>query len=446
MKVFFKVIKNLILLALLVVLIFIMLFVIKNFDRLTKRYGVINKNGETVIDFKYGVVALPDNGDMQTEYYLVSLIDYFGRYVKMQYLDLDGKVCFDSTDNNIFPSFYYNRSAAHSSDNDKEGFINIHGKKFHDFIYDSVDDYDKGYAVVYKYDEEKEDYLAGLIDLDENVVLEFIYDDISVLSNSFFKVYIGDDLYVANKRGEIITEKIENKKVTFINYRDISKLGAIDTKNVSYYEDFIIVRDETAESYYDSNGVLLHKFENCSVHGPIDTRYFVIRTDENPDGYVVDIIDGFRQVYSSDKYTVWNVIGGKVIAKDKATEKFGLVDFNDNIIIPFEYDSLGAVKRDPSHVLPAVGNKYGLIDLDGNVLIEPTSEYKLLLLGDGNTYITCKTIPTLLVAYIAIIGLCALYTLFMIVRLIKFIKKLRLKRKEKKEQKEEVQTEEKNES
>ena len=430
MKKFLKVLKFLIMIALLVVSIDMLIYVSSNFSRLTERFGVIDVNGNTIIDFKYGVINLPENGNLKADAYEATTVDFFWRPVKSQYIDLNGKVCFDTENEKvIYPIFKCNRAPAYSLVAEKEGFMNIYKKKISSFTYDEVDGYERGYAVVYKDDENSEYMLEGLIDLDENLVLSYKYSYIKVLSDPFFKVYIDEDKYIAKKNDELVTEKIEDDMVVFKNMNDLSALGPINDDYISFLYDMIIVVGEDTESLYDENGHLLYTFKNAEVHAPVNTKYFVIYTDENPHGYVVDIKDGFKTVYTENKYKIWNVLGERAIVLDEERHKYGMVDFSGNIVVPIEYDAIGAVDTDPDHVIPTIDKKIGLMDLDGNVLIEPTSEYRKVLLGDGNTYIACKRDKTLYIAYKCIIYLIVVYFLFLAIKFIKFIKLIMAKKK-----------------
>lgn len=422
MKKVLKVLKWIFFIALWIISIIALLFIIPNFSRLTERFGVIDEHGNTVIDCKYLVISIPDNGKMQTDAYEVTVGDFLGRPVTSQYIDLNGIICFDESDRRvIYPDFHYNRAGAYSIEAEKEGFIDIHKKKINPFIYDEVDDYDRGYAVVYKYDETGENLLAGLVDLDENLVLDYKYEDIFVMSDEFFYVSDGDTMFLVNRNGEQVSETTENDEFIFKNMNDLSALGPITRENIHFYLDMLLVRDGEKESYFDNKGHLLHTYENEEVHGPVDENYLVVYSDEIPNGYIVDVKNGFKEVFKLDDYKIWNVIGGRIIIKDEKTQKYGMMDLSGNIIVPVEYDGLGARDDDETHVIPTKGNKKGLMNLDGVFTLDLTNKYKLLPIGDGNTYIISKREPVLFAIYGSIIGLIAVNFLFSIISFIKFI-------------------------
>ena len=70
--------------------------------------------------------------------------------------------------------------------------------------------------------------------------------------------------------------------------------------------------------------------------------------------------------------------------------KCGIIDFCGNEIVPFQYAQLHDVESDDAIAFSMDGKTYGLIDLLGNMIIEPmfdfieyyNSEHHLIVLGE----------------------------------------------------------------
>lgn len=75
----------------------------------------------------------------------------------------------------------------------------------------------------------------------------------------------------------------------------------------------------------------------------------------------------------------------KTFLKFKKNDKYGLIDFNGNEIIPAEYESIESLKYRPGEILVKKDEQYGVIGTDGNIKI--AIKYDSIM---GDEYFTTK--------------------------------------------------------
>ncbi len=75
----------------------------------------------------------------------------------------------------------------------------------------------------------------------------------------------------------------------------------------------------------------------------------------------------------------------KVFFRFKKDGKFGLIDYEGNIIVPANYDSLESLKARPGEILAKKDGKFGVIGADGNIKI--SAKYDSIT---GDEYFTDK--------------------------------------------------------
>ena len=124
-----------------------------------ERYGVINRNGDIVVDPIYDVIEIPNptkplficknNYNVETKNYNVQVFDDSNNQLLYQYYIVEAIKL-----NNVENNGYYEKSVLKYKSNDKYGLINFDGKKITDAIYDSIEgfDYKEGLLLVKKSD------------------------------------------------------------------------------------------------------------------------------------------------------------------------------------------------------------------------------------------------------------------------------------------------------
>lgn len=193
----------------------------------------------------------------------------------------------------------------------------------------------------------------GIIDTKGNVIVDFIYDDITALKG------------------------VENSLLTEID----GKYGIVD------YVGSVIIENE-----YNSIEPLAKKYENGYIVENSEGKYGVITYTKKV--AVKEQYDDVKNVYGNGKYYVvkegrnWEVIdeeGEKYLAGKyddildvngenaivSSKDKYGVVSIADNKnIIDIKYDSIVYASGDKYIV--SSNSKYGVIDANGNVLIKPS--------------------------------------------------------------------------
>ena len=442
MKKFFKVLRTLLLIIITVLVILIMLKIINRFDRYTTRYGVVDFDGNVLIDFKYYDISTGEQDKVKPNYFKYVYADFWGRKKTEGYLDTEGKVCFEKVygSDKFIPKFNYNKAAIVDNTINKEGYIDIHENRIRDFKHDHVGDFKGGYAWVYDVNEKgKGKY--GLIDYEERLILPVLYDDeIKVLSDYCFLVFRNNELYIVDRDNKKIADctyeyKDDNghpykkvNEITFIDLTDLSNMGPIKSSEEDEYIFFI---DNNIFVYKDGRTKIFNKNGNLvnDIDGFIKTptrkggNFFIREKDDKK--YILDKYEDFKEIYESkDNKVIWDVLNdNSIIVYDKELKKFGVIDFQDNIKIPFEYDEL---TNDLGFLLATKGNQKGLLDSDGNEIV--FNDYTSYIVA-GDYIITTNRVDSLVTVFRTILGICAAYLVLMLIVLIKSLKKIKITKK-----------------
>lgn len=315
----------------------------------------------------------------------------------------------------------------------KWGLINKSGKQILPFIYDDFIDYYNGCAGVVR------GYQWGMIDKSGNEIVECKYDFDSNYDQIFIykfhynyiRVRLGDYLGLLNTEGKEILPCVYDKIVllnegtVIVGYNN--KEGVIDLTN-NGKEVLPIVYDSI--KHIDSTHVYLVSKDNkygyindagkfllpCEYDLPLESEdftrtYKVFAVSKNETTYIYDI--NFNEIASiRDIKKVYSIRDGLICARKG--NFIGLIDFSDNIIIPFEYqldselwgfddirfccelaevrknDKWGYINKSGKTVIPFIydlaysfvdgkaivmngnawkGYKYGLIDLNGTTIL-----------------------------------------------------------------------------
>ena len=414
--------KLLITIAMIVLLVFVVIVlhhIIKNFATLTTRFGVIDLNGNTVIPFKYSIISKPNNGVYRTEGYLAYEINSMNKIVDTYYIDSNGNRC-TSLDglSNMHNLPCDNRIRIKDSKTGKYGFFDFQGNSVNSFTYDDAQDFSYGYAPVAN---KKGKY--GVIGPNEVLYIPYKYDSISPISNSFFIVEEDGEFKIIDyAEMEVGTYDDDLLYLTLSDYGSLPEGEKIYDDDIYFGDKVIIIEKDNTVFIYDNFGQLLEEYDNNSFDDNpiIGDNYCVLKGSDGKES-VIDLLT-FQTFYTSlDKKIVY-VAYNCVVLQDKKTQKYGMVDYSNSEVLPFEYDSISASTSDLHHISVVKGSKKGLLDVTGKEIIELSSNYYYPPQGDGNTYVVCKWIPKLVIVYTLIVLIGLAYIIFVIVRLIKLVK------------------------
>lgn len=372
----------------------------------TGKYGFIDKDSIIKIPFIYDFINPFDENKLA----------YVKDKGKELYIDVKGEI--------IIPENYtelglFSEGLVSAKKNGKFGFIDASGETAISFLYDSAGFFCQGLALVSK------NKKYGFIDKEGKEIIPVIYssawhsqtDSIVIISNDekwafvnnngkFLSDFVYDKVFTGYKN--MIPSVVNGDKTTYF------KNGAVLVLRNKKYE-FLNEKIESAfpENKFDSASVF-DTYKNAIVKR--SGKYGIINSDgiaKAPIEY--DFIKYFDTNHNSSEY--YNARKGKVFHiynKDlkkigeshqpiyndfsvstpviifrNLQEKYGMVNSNGNIVIPFEYEEL--YKQESGFIVGKRNGKAGVFDKNGKLRI--SFEYKDLYefddkngiyLADGN--------------------------------------------------------------
>lgn len=388
-----KIIKKIAMIIILLLMVVLDIWIIKNFESITVRTGVINKDEELKVNLKYSTINAADLFE-NYEYMSAFKEDIFCNLKEHLYIDINGNEFYISSKNNnwnIQPQFYQNRAASYSESLGKEGYIDWNGNKTSQFIYDYTDNYENGYAKVGISNNEGLKY--GVIDLNGNQILPCVYEDIDMHYSDTDIFYVEDNnvTYVVNKDNIIIAEYTKSDRIKFINLTELTNLGEINTDSVGFSKDYIYICDANGKyGVFTNEGKKISDFKYDTFKS-ISSQYLFL-VEESGKKYIIDdnlnnIIDTSR--FDKNELEIDSIENNRV--RVKKNNKYGITDLNGNIIIEPEYETISIQTTKKGYFSIEKDNKYGVMDLNGNEIIKLSRKYQQPIIGNGE-YFVVKTI------------------------------------------------------
>lgn len=279
-----------------------------------EKYGVINSNGETIIDPSYKELIIIPNS--KNDIFLCTYdVDYESGTYKTKALNKKNEEIFTEyskiealENNDENNNMWYEDSVLRVEKDGKYGLIDLTGKKILDTQYEDITALEGIKNSIKIKDNEK----VGIVDKEGKTIIEPKYSDISNL---------GKD----NKAGFIV--KSEDGKYGIIDYSS----------------------NQVLECKYDS-------IEKISGNG----LYVVKESDTvkviKQDGTETDI-SGFDKI----KAILPNADDGVIFEKDG---KYGVMKTNGDIALSAKYEDLKSAQKET--VIAKKDGKYGVIDLNQN--------------------------------------------------------------------------------
>lgn len=317
-----------------------------------KKFGIIDKNSNILVPYKY---------------------DYLWKFHKSGYLSakLQDKYGVLDSEYNVVIPFEYEYVSEWSSElfavvkNGKWGCVNYNNEIVIPFEYDKLYIY-KDYIILGKYQCILKDYeieneiVYGVKDFNNNVLIPFEYkeirpfdDDLSLKDNTTFSVKTKNDKFIILNSNN---EKICNTE----------------------FDDIITASSNLYSVKIERKYGVIDRFGNIKI--PFGKFYTIYRFDifdknellgcaENEDFYCGLINQNGEIVIPFEaKYKDWVYTYNKLIIMYK-NEKYGVIDRENNIVIPFIYDYL-LLRND--YNIAMIGEKWGYIDNNGRPLhIQP---------------------------------------------------------------------------
>ncbi|MCM0647936.1 WG repeat-containing protein [Clostridium swellfunianum] len=211
-----------------------------------------------------------------------------------------------------------------------------------------------------------ENNIFGLIDTKGNYVLKPKYDSIDEFSEGRAIVRDKSGAKIIDEAGKEITSKAYNYIGSFRNGR--AQFGGLGSSEKYIY------------GYLDrmGNEVIPQKFEEAS-----DFINGIALVKINDKHYAIINLKG--KVLQTFNYNfVGNLGDGLLIFQKEAGEKYGYIDLRGNIVIQPQFEGTQGFENGRAVINAAAGykTKYGLIDRKGSIVIKPLYD-NLNLLGEN---------------------------------------------------------------
>ena len=361
-----------------------------------QKYGVIDRNGNIVIEAEYGAVQIPNPSkaifvcvkeynentkEYETVVYNEKKEVLLSNYKNVQAISIYTNV-------NSTP---YEKSVLTYKENGKYGLINLEGKQITKPVYDEISsiNYKEGTFLV------KQNELEGIINMKGKVIIKCEYE--SVTSDNYYSEN-------GNKKqaGFIVSKKTEDGyRYGYANYRGTIILNPIYTQLERVTEIanekgvyFIAFKNGQAGLLKNNKEILNYEYEDIQ-HNVLGSIFVTKRNGKygavNQEGTTV-LYPEYDNVYTGGMYLnalkdkdifIFDLNGNKIetneVSKTKTenanyyitidkNNKYKVVDSKDNIIIDKDYTYIEylpgdyfIVERDP---------KSGIIDSNGKSVIE----------------------------------------------------------------------------
>lgn len=361
-----------------------------------QKYGVIDRNGNIVIEAEYGAVQIPNPSkaifvcvkeynentkEYETVVYNEKKEVLLANYKNVQAISIYTNV-------NSTP---YEKSVLTYKENGKYGLINLEGKQITKPVYDEISsiNYKEGTFLV------KQNELEGIINMKGKVIIKCEYE--SVTSDNYYSEN-------GNKKqaGFIVSKKTEDGyRYGYANYRGTIILNPIYTQLERVTEIanekgvyFIAFKNGQAGLLKNNKEILNYEYEDIqyNVLGSIfvtkrNGKYGAV----NQEGTTV-LYPEYDNVYTGGMYLnalkdkdifIFDLNGNKIetneVSKTKTenanyyitidkSNKYKVVDSKDNIIIDKDYTYIEYLPGD--YFIVERDSKSGIIDSNGKSVIE----------------------------------------------------------------------------
>ena len=177
------------------------------------------------------------------------------------------------------------------------------------------------------------------------------YSSLDLLNNGLFKAVFNGNYGIIDANGKIIIE---------FKWKYIDKIYTVD----NYY----IVKNKSNSnkkgllSIFDKKLTIPCEYDNIIKAG--NTNYFKVKKDQFYN--LVDINN--KPIFNNWYEELYLPSGGREYYIVKLKSKMGIIDKNENIIVPIKYINIKkSAYNDGSHLAQNIDGKFGCITLDGRI-------------------------------------------------------------------------------
>lgn len=363
------------------------------------KYGVINKNGEIIIESKYDEIQIPNPSkplfickydyDTEKNQYKIKVLNEKSEQILYQYVIVEAI----ELNSGISP-IPYEKSVLKFVDNNKYGLIDFNGKVIAKPNYDEINsfDYNEGLLLV------KKDNKYGVININGVTVVKEEYDKIE--SDGYYE----DNETQYKKSGFIVGKNKDNSiKYGYINrnaelvldtkYEQIDRIENPEKNNDIY---LIAIENGQAGFYKNKDNIIKHEYEDIEY----DKNNKCLVLQKNSKQGLADfngniqielkydniIISGkYVNAQSGDNIEVFdystkqkinydNVIGLNQTSSEKYSiaitdnETFKIIDNENNELKTREYQYLEYIYGD--YFITYKNKKFGIINSNGDKIVD----------------------------------------------------------------------------
>lgn len=331
-----------------------------------EKYGVINKDGEEIIDTNFDMIQIPnpskdifvcmsnynaETGSYETKIYNKNREELFTNYEKVEAISRQ-----ESLDN-----IPYEKSVLKYKENGKYGLINLSGKKITKPIYDDIQalEYKEGMLTV------KQNDKFGIININGDEIIKVKYDGIQADQYSLnenhnkkagfivsIKTNDGYKFGYINYKGKTLleTEYNEIARINYINDDESVYLVAFKNGQAGLFKNKSkVLENEYEDIQFDNiNNLLILQRNGKQGVSDLDGKKIIQLEYDN-----IIITGNSINAQKGDEVTVFNSEGEKLknsnfisvletdnknyfITIDK-NENYGVIDKDDNVIIDNKY-------------------------------------------------------------------------------------------------------------
>lgn len=330
-------------------------------DNINCLYGLKNKRNKWVLAPTYSYI--------DEVYHNNSIFEVFdGQFRGIISAD-DGKVIIPCCQDRFDVSFHYYLGYR----NDKIMVYNRNGKPLTQQIYDQITPYAYSKDYLWCYKNFPDSLLTSLMQVD----VGFLFHDV----NGYIKEW-EDSIYTIIQ---------DNRDISYMNLGVIDSVGKIILPkifdNIEIYKNYFVAKKDNYTMFLNAKNELISgpfgRIER--FHTTSHNYYFIVYKNDTTCALIDDQLN---EVISNGNYSSINFIGfGENSFHVVKNNKHGIIDSVGNVITPFIYDGLTTLGDSYNHSLKfifKIGNKYGVLNKDGN--IELNADYNLFELKTDYRY------------------------------------------------------------
>lgn len=332
------------------------------------RYGVINKNGNILIEPTYDIIQIPN----PSKDVFICMYDYSveQREYHVKVLNAKGEELYQGYDNiqaipteTTYDGIPFEKTILRYKKDGKYGVLSIDGKEITEPIYDQISSiaYKEGMLLV------KQEDKCGVINLNGVTVIPVEYESITADNYYSEKTLYKTTGFIVSKKSD------EGYRYGYINYKgnvildteytEIERVTEIQDDNNIY---FVALKDGQAGLLKNKKIILNHEYEDISYN--LYNNVFVIQRNGKQ-----GIADKDGKIKIQTEYD--SILFGGIYINAKKDGNFILLDLEGNKIENQEILSKIPTKDGKHYIVSDKDEIYKITDENGDIIIDKNYSY-----------------------------------------------------------------------